>query len=56
MIQWHTQDVNINTNLKFKVDFDLPTLIAKKIMTWKLYMDDYDKGRYDMILVRDLLK
>ena len=50
MMQWHTQDVNITTNNKVKVDFTLPALIAENIVTWKFHEDEYAKGRYDMIL------
>ena len=54
-MQWHTQAGNITTNHKVKVDFTLPALRETNFMTWKCYVDDSDKGRYDMILVRYLL-
>ena len=34
-MQWHTQARNITTDLKVKVDFILPTLIATNAVTWK---------------------
>ena len=43
------------TNLKVKIDFTLPELSATKIVTWNFHVDDYNKGRYGMILGRDLL-
>ena len=50
VMQWHTQDGNINTNLKVKVDLPLPPLSATNVMTWKFHVDEFAKGRYDMIL------
>ena len=50
MLQWHTEDGNINTNLKVEVDFTLPELSATNVMTWKYHVDDSSKGRYNMIL------
>ena len=55
VIQWHTQAVNITTNLKVKLYFTLPALSATNVVTWKCHMGDYTKGRYNMILGRDLL-
>ena len=54
-MQWHTQAVNITTNLKVKVYFTLPTLIATNEETWKCHVDDSVRGRYDMIIWRDIL-
>ena len=31
MMQWHTQDVNVTTNLKVKVVFNLPVLSATNV-------------------------
>ena len=45
----------ITTNLKVKMHFALPELRATKIVTWNCHVDDFVKGRYDMILGRDLL-
>ena len=53
--QWHTQAGNITTNLKVKVDFTLPTLSATNVAKWNFHVDDYTKGRYDMILGKYLL-
>ena len=54
-MQWHTQAGSITTNLKVKIDFNLPNLSATKIATWKCHVDNSAKGRYDMILGRYLL-
>ena len=54
VMQWQTQDINITTNIKVKVDFTLPALSLTNVVTWKCHMDDSAKGRYDMILGRDL--
>ena len=56
VMQCHTQAVNITTNLKVKVDFTLPAHSATNDVTCKFHVDGSDKGRYDMILGRDLLK
>ena len=55
VMQCHTQSGNITTNIKVKLDFTLPTLSATNVVTWKCHVDDSSKGRYDMILGRDLL-
>ena len=52
VMQWHTQAVNITTNLKVKVDFISPALSATNVVTWKYHVDDSAKGIYDMILGR----
>ena len=54
-MQCNTQARNIKTNLKVKVDFTLPALRVKNVVTWYCHMDDSSKGRYNMILERDLL-
>ena len=45
----------MTTNINVKVDFALPELSAAKIATWNFHVDDSAKGRYDMILGRDIL-
>ena len=55
-VRWSTQAGNITSNIKVKVDFTLPELSATKFVTWNCHVDDSAKGRYDMILGRDLLK
>ena len=55
VMQWHTQAGKISTNIKVKIDFNVPELSATKIVTWNCHVDDYTKGRYDMILCRYLL-
>ena len=54
-MQWYTQDGNITTNIKVKVEFTLPAISAKNPVTWKINVDEPAKGRYNMILGRDLL-
>ena len=55
VMQWHIQDGNVSTNLKVKVYFSLPALSATNIVTWKCHVDESTKGRYNMILGRDIL-
>ena len=55
VMQWHTQAGNINNNIKVIVDFTLPALSAKNVVTRKCHVDDSVKGRYNMILGRYLL-
>ena len=54
-MQWNTQAWNITTNLKVKVYFNLPAIIAMNALMWKLHVDDSVKGRHNMILGRDIL-
>ena len=56
MIQWHTQAGNTNTNIKAEIDFALTELSATNFMTWNFRVGDSAKGRYAMILGRDILK
>ena len=37
------------------MDFTLPTLSATNVVTWKCHVYESAKGRYDMILGRDIL-
>ena len=46
---------NITTNLKVKIYFTLPQISATKTATWNFHVDDYARGRYDIILGRCLL-
>ena len=55
MIQWHTQDGNITTNHKVKMDYTLTTLSTLNVMTLKFHVDDSTKGSDDMILAQYLL-
>ena len=48
---WHTQAVNITTNLKVKVNFTLPALTATNFITWKFHVDKYIKLSSNVILV-----
>ena len=53
-MQWHAQASNITTNIKVKIYFTLPKLSATKKLTENCHVNDYAKGRYDMILGRDI--
>ena len=55
LMQWYTQAGNITTNINVKVYFTLPALSATNIMTWKFPVDDSYKGRYNMILGKNIL-
>ena len=55
VIQWQTQARNVTTDLKVNVYFTLTALSATNVVTWKCHVDDSAKGRYDMILARDIL-
>ena len=55
VMQWYTQDGNITTHLKNKVDFTLPALSMKNVAMWKYHVDESSKRIYDIILGRDLL-
>ena len=52
---WETQAGKFTTSRKVNLDFFLPEFSATKIMKWKCHVDEYTKGRYYMILGRDLL-
>ena len=54
-MQWNTQAGDITTNIKVNVDFTLPILSATNVVTWKFHVDDCAKGKYNMILGRDIL-
>ena len=54
VMQWHKQAGNITTTIKVKVDFTLPALNAKNVVTWKCHVDESTNGRYNMILGQDL--
>ena len=54
-MQWHTQAVNITTNLQVKIDFTVPVLSATNIATWKFRVDESAKGMYDILLGGELL-
>ena len=51
----HIQECSITNNLKVEIDFTLPELSATNVVTWNCHVDDFAKGRYDMILYRDIL-
>ena len=46
---------SITTNIKVKIGFTLTGLSTKKIGRWNFHVDDSAKGRYDMVLDRELL-
>ena len=54
LMQWHTQAVNITTNIKFEVYFILPALIATNIVMWEFHVDGFSEGGYNMILGQDI--
>ena len=52
MMHWHTQVVDIITNIEVEVYFPLPELGVTKIVTCNFHGDEFDWGIYDMILGR----
>ena len=54
-MQWHTQGGSITNNLKVRIDFILPKISAKTIVTWNCHVNESAKVRYDMILGVDIL-
>ena len=54
-MQWHTQADNNTTTLKVKIYFTLPEFSATKIVTWDCHVDNFDKGRYKILLGQDIL-
>ena len=55
IIQWNTQLSNITTNLKDKIYFILPQLSTTKTVTEHFHVGDSSKGRYDIIVHRNIL-
>ena len=55
LLKWQTQDINFITNHKVKVNFYLPKLTVKTIVTWECHVDESSESRYDMILGKYLL-
>ena len=55
VVQWYVQAKNITTNIKVKVFLTLPALSTTNVVIWRYHLDDSTKGRYNMILVRDIL-
>ena len=56
MTKWHKQAGIITTNMKVKIDFTLPEFRVTKIVMWEYHVDESDRVRYNMILVRNILK
>ena len=54
-MKWNTQAGFITANLNFKMDFTLPGFREKEILTCNFHVDDSAKGRYDIILAKDIL-
>ena len=54
-MQCNTQARNITNNFKVGVDLILPALSAINVVTLKCHVYDSAKGRYDIVLVQDLL-
>ena len=55
VMQWNMQSGNINNNIKVELNFNSPELSATNVVTWNSHVDKSAKGRYDMILGRDIL-
>ena len=55
-MKWHTQAVNLTTNMRVKIDSTLPDFSATKYVTQEFSVDNSAKNRYRMILGTDLLK
>ena len=55
VMQWHTQAGKSNTNINVQIYFTPPELSANNVTICNYYMDDSTKGRYDMILGRNIL-
>ena len=55
VMQWHTQAVDITTNIKVNIDLKITALRATNVVTGKCHVYDSAKGRYYMILGRDIL-
>ena len=53
-MQQHTQAGCITTNLQVKIDFTLPELSAKIIVTWGCHVDGSAKIKYEMILGKNI--
>ena len=51
----NTQAENITTNLKVGIYFTLPALSATNFVTLNFHVHYFAKGRYDMILGKDIL-
>ena len=45
----------ITTNIRVKIYITLPELSAEKIMAWYCHVNDSYKGRYYMVLGKDIL-
>ena len=54
-MQWHTQEFNITTNMKVKIDLTLPEFSATKTVTCKCNVYDSANGGYYIILSRYIL-
>ena len=54
-MKWYTQVGNVTTNLKVKIEFTLFELSTTKLVTCHCHMDNASKGRYNIILGRDIL-
>ena len=52
---WGTQVGKFTSLKKLNLDFFLPEFSATKIVIWKCHIDKSTNGRYDMIIVRDIL-
>ena len=55
VMQWQVKAVNPTTNLKVEIDLSLPKFWETKSLMCNFHVGDSVKGRYDMILGRNLL-
>ena len=55
VMQWHSHEGNITTNLKVKIDFTLTELSTTKFVTWNFDEVESTNGRYVVILGINLL-
>ena len=55
VMQWNTQSGNVAKSMRVKIDFTLHELRVTNIVTRNCHVDESAKGRYEMILGRDLL-
>ena len=53
-VKWHTHASSITKNLKIKIYSTLPELSETEFVTRNCCVYDSSKGRYYMILVRDI--
>ena len=55
LMQWQTQAGNLSTNIKVKIYCTLPNFSVANIVMWYFQVFESAKGRYDVVLGRDLI-